>query len=471
MENGWQLLSVTTLAAAISGMAGSALILALPSIMVEFHVNLIYTLWIIISYLIALVSVLTIIGAVTDRIGRANTFRIGIIIFTIFSLILGFSPSPLYIIIFRVFQAVGAAFIMTNSSAMVTEVFSKKGNLGFALSINQIAISAGFAIGPIIGGILTEISWRWVFWYNVPLGIVALLWSRGKLKEIPESKNISKIDWIGAIIFSIIITYASLAFTIFPMLNIGAFINYISIVAMVILIVSLFYIEHRSNNAIFDPHLFSNRSFSISMTVNLLNGIATGSLIFLLTLIFQGPYGMSPLEAAFYMIPFAASWSIISPVSGKLADRKDASVIATMGLFLVAAGMWMLSTVALSVSPLILSIYMTVVGIGAGMFNSPNNKFIMNIPPPHKRGLTSGTMSLFRNFGSILSFSLLIPVILNYVPLSSLLSIFIFGGGAPADLLSSFMLGIRSAAMIAAITATVAIPLSLFRGKIGKSFS
>ena len=140
------------------------------------------------------------------------------------------------------------------------------------------------------------------------------------------------------------------------------------------------------------------------------------------------------------MIPFAASWSIISPISGKLADRKDASVIATMGLLLVAAVMWMLSTIALSASPIILSIYMTVVGISAGMFNYPNNKFIMNIQPPHKRGLTSGIMPLFRNFGSILSFSLLIPVILNYVPLSSLLSIFIFGGGTPADLLSSLCL-------------------------------
>ncbi|MCL4344563.1 MAG: MFS transporter [Nitrososphaerota archaeon] len=468
MNNGWQLLSVTTSAAALSGMAASALMLALPSIMVEFHVNLIYTLWIILSYLIALVSVLTIIGAITDRIGRANTFRLGVIIFTIFSLILGFSPSPLFIIIFRVFQAVGAGFIMTNSSAMVTEVFSNRGNLGFALSINQIAVSAGFAIGPIIGGILTELSWRWVFWYNVPIGIAILLWSRGKLHGIPESKNPSRIDWIGALTFSIIITYASLVLTIFPLFNLSSYVYYISIIVIALLIVFLLLTERRSANAIFDPQLFSNRPFSISMTVNLLNGIATGSLIFLLTLIFQGPYGMSPLKAAFYMIPFAASWSLISPLSGKLADRGNAPVIAAAGLLLVAAGMWMLSTVALSTTPLLLSAYMAIVGIGAGMFNSPNNKFIMNIPPPHKRGLTSGTMSLFRNFGSILSFSLLIPVILNFVPLSSLLSIFIFGGGAPAGLLLKFMIGIKYAAMVAAITATIAIPLSVFRGKINK---
>ena len=468
MENGRQLLSVTTFAAALSGMAGSALILALPSIMVQFHVNLVYTLWIIISYLIALVSVLTIIGAVTDRIGRANTFRLGIVIFTIFSLVLGFSPSPLFIIIFRVFQAIGAAFIMTNSSAMVTEVFSKKGNLGFALSVNQIAVSAGFAIGPIIGGILTVISWRWVFWYNVPVGIIALLWSIGKLKGIPESKNESKIDWTGAVLFSIIITYTSIVLTIFPMLNLNPSIYYISIFAMIALIWALLYIERRSSNAIFDPQLFSNRSFSISMAVNLLNGIATGSLIFLLTLIFQGPYGMSPLQAAFYMIPFAASWSIISPISGKLADRGDASIIASVGLLLVASGMWMLSTVATNTSPYSLSVYMTVVGIGAGMFNSPNNKFIMGIPPPNKRGLTSGIMSLFRNFGSILSFSLLIPIILLYVPLSSLLSIFIFGGGAPASLISHFMMGIKYSAAVAAITATIAMPMSLLRGRTNR---
>ena len=351
---------------------------------------------------------------------------------------------------------------------MVTEVFSKKGNLGFALSINQIAVSAGFAIGPIIGGILTELSWRWVFWYNVPIGIAILLWSRGKLSSIPESKNTSKIDWMGALMFSIIITYVSLVLTILPLFNVSSYMYYISIIVIAILVVFLLITERRSSNAIFDPQLFSNRSFSISMTVNLLNGIATGSLIFLLTLIFQGPYGMSPLKAAFYMIPFAASWSLISPLSGKLADRGNAPAVATIGLLLVSAGMWMLSTIALSTTPLLLSAYMTIVGIGAGMFNSPNNKFIMNIPPPQKRGLTSGTMSLFRNFGSILSFSLLIPVILNFVPLSSLLSIFIFGGGAPADLLLKFMLGIKSAAIIAAITATIAIPLSIFRGKLNK---
>ncbi|MEM3811323.1 MAG: MFS transporter [Conexivisphaerales archaeon] len=468
MSSGRQLLSVTTSAAALSGMAGSALILALPSIMVEFHVNLIYTLWIILSYLIALVSVLTIIGAITDRIGRSNTFIIGVIIFIIFSLILGFSPSPLFIIVFRIFQAIGAGFIMTNSSAMVTEVFSKKGNLGFALSVNQIAVSAGFAIGPIIGGILTEISWRWVFWYNVPIGIVILLWSRGKLKGTFESKNPSRIDWVGALAFSALITYVSLILTIFPLFNVSSYIYYISTVIIIVLIVFLIFTERRVANAIFDPQLFSNRSFSISMLVNLLNGTATGSLIFLLTLIFQGPYGMSPLKAAFFMVPFAASWSLISPLSGKLADRGNAPMVAAIGLLFVAAGMWMLSTVSLSTPSVILSVYMTIVGIGAGMFNSPNNKFIMSIPPPHKRGLTSGTMSLFRNFGSILSFSVLIPVILIFVPLSSLLSIFIFGGGAPADLLSKFMIGIRFAAIIAAVTATVAIPLSISRGKSNK---
>lgn len=203
------------------------------------------------------------------------------------------------------------------------------------------------------------------------------------------------------------------------------------------------------------------------MAVNALNGIATGSLTFILTLLYQGPFGMSPFIAAIYMVPFAVAWTAISPISGLLADKVNPAKVASVGLGLVAAGMLLISISTSHAQPLAISLYSALVGLGAGMFNSPNNKFIMSIPPPHKRGFVAGTMGLFRNLGSVLSFSILIPLILSYVSLQQLLQVFIIGGGAPSQIIGGFMLGLSKATELAFIIALVALPISFLRGVKG----
>src|SRR5438270_4586178 len=212
----WTALSVTTVGALLASIQGSALLIALPNILGELHATFFSIMWVLLGYLLILTVLTPVVGRLADLWQRKRLYNSGFIAFTIGSLIAGLAQPQFHaadLIVGRVIQGVGAALLVTNSTVIVTDAF-RKGQIGLGLGVNQIAGAAGFLIGPIVGGLLTEISWRWLFLYNVPLGIFGVLGGIERMREPVRPLERQSIDWFGAISLTVGLTGTLLALSL-----------------------------------------------------------------------------------------------------------------------------------------------------------------------------------------------------------------------------------------------------------------
>src|SRR5436309_3222981 len=337
----WTALSVTTVGALLASIQGSALLIALPSILAELHVTFFTIMWVLLGYLLILTVFTPIVGRLADMWGRKRLYNSGFIAFTVGSLIAGVAQPQFHgvdLILGRVVQGIGAALLVTNSTVIVTDAF-RKGQVGLGLGVNQIAGAAGFLIGPIVGGLLTEISWRWVFLFNVPIGIFGALWGIWRLREPVRPVTRQPIDWLGSITLTVGLAGVLLALTMlaFPILSqpviIAIFIiGILSLIAFAI-------IEPRIAMPIVQLRLFRDRLFTMANLSGLLNGIARGAVLFLLIFFLQGPYGKDPLTAGLMLAPFGLAFMLVGPLSGYLSDHYGARGLGTAGLLLSAVGL------------------------------------------------------------------------------------------------------------------------------------
>src|SRR5712692_1164005 len=219
----WTALSVTTVGALLASIQGSALLIALPNILTELHATFFTIMWVLIGYLLITTVLTPVIGRLADIWGRKRLYNSGFVMFTVGSLVAGVSQPQFHgadLILGRIIQGVGGALLVTNSTAIVTDAF-RKGQVGLGLGVNQIAGAAGFLIGPIIGGLLTEFSWRWVFLFNVPIGVFGALWGIWRLREPVRPLAHQPIDWFGSISLTIglaglLLGLSMLAFPLLP---------------------------------------------------------------------------------------------------------------------------------------------------------------------------------------------------------------------------------------------------------------
>ena len=313
----WTALSVTTVGALLASIEGSALLIALPNILGELHATFFSIMWVLLGYLLILTVLTPVVGRLADLWGRKRLYNSGFIAFTIGSLIAGLAQPQFHaadLIVGRIIQGVGAALLVTNSTVIVTDAF-RKGQIGLGL-------------GPIVGGLLTEISWRWVFLFNVPLGIFGALWGIWRLREPVRPLERQSIDWFGAISLSIglaglLLGLSMLAFPLLPQPVIIAILT-TGIVGLALFVA----IEPRIKVPLIQLRLFRNRLFALANLSGLLNGIARGAVLFLLIFFLQGPYGKDPLTAGLMLTPFGAAFMIVGPLSGRLGYLRSCAVCA-----------------------------------------------------------------------------------------------------------------------------------------------
>ncbi len=463
----WTALSVTTVGALLASIQGSALLIALPNILTELRVSFFTIIWVLLGYLLVLTVLTPIIGRLADIWGRKRLYNAGFAVFTLGSLIAGLAQPQFHggdMIIGRLIQGAGASLLLTNSTVIVVDAF-KKGRAGLGLGINQIAGAAGFLIGPIIGGLLTEISWRWVFLFNVPIGIFGLLWGIARLREPVRPTERQQIDWIGSITLTIGLTGVLMALTMlaFPVLGQAA-----TIAILIVGIVSLIafaIIEPRIKAPIVQLRLFLSKLFAFATFSGLLNGIARGAVLFLLIFFLQGPYGKDPLTAGLLLAPFGAAFMIIGPLSGQLSDRVGSRLLATAGLLVSAGGLLGLTTVTQFTPYWLLAVFMALMGGGSGLFVSPNTNAIMSSVEPHTRGSASGILSMLNNTGQMLSIAIVFPLALSKIPQNAVQQVFITGGGMGqfASVIPAFLSGLHLAFIVSFGLSVVAAIVSALR--------
>jgi MFS family permease len=431
----WVALSNTTLSMTMATIDASIVIIALPAIFrgigldpLDPH-NVSYLLWMIMGYLLVTAVLVVSLGRLGDMYGRVRIYNLGFVVFTLASIVLSLDPltgaaGALWLIGFRMVQAVGGSMLMANSAAILTDAFPAN-ERGRALGINQIAGISGQFVGLLLGGLLAAWDWRAVFWVNVPIGVFGTVWSYRSLREISATRR-AKIDWPGNITFALgagvllmSITYGIQPYGGHPTGWTNPWVL-AGLTAGVVLLVAFGVIETKTAEPMFRMQLFKIRAFAAGNAASLLGSIARGGLQFMLVIWLAGiwlpqhgyAFKVTPLWAGIYMLPLTAGFLLAGPVSGYLSDRFGPRPFATAGL-LVAAGAFIgLILLPVDFPYWAFALIITFNGIGSGLFASPNTSAIMSSVPAEDRGVASGMRSTFQNSGMSLSigifFSLMI---------------------------------------------------------------
>ena len=427
----WVALSVTTVGALLASIQGSSLVIALPDVLTGLGATFLTIMWVLLGYLLITTALVPVVGRLADIFGRKQLYVAGFAVFTLGSLLSGLAQPQFHgwdLVLYRVVQGVGGALLITNSTAIVTDAF-RHGRVGFGLGVNQVAGAAGFLLGPVVGGLLTAISWRWVFLINVPLGIFGTIWGIWRLREPVRLPANQRFDWLGSVTFvaglgSLLLALSLVAFPMLPMEVVYALFA-VAAIGLVAFVVT----ELRSAEPMLDLSLFKDRLFGFASLAGGLNGLARGAVLFVLIFFLQGPYGQDPLMAGLMMTPFGAAFLLIGPVSGYLSDHYGSRVLATSGLLVSALGLLGLSTVTASSPYWVLAVYMVLMGGGSGLFSSPNVNALMSTVPPRQRGMASGVNTMVANTGQMLSIAIAFPLVLSRIPEDVMFRVFLYGGG------------------------------------------
>lgn len=460
----WVALSVTTVGALLASIQGSALTIALPDILASLQASFLTIMWVLLGYLLITTALVPIVGRLSDMLGRKNLYNAGFAIFTLGSLLGGLSQPQFHgwdMVFYRVIQGIGGALLLANSTAIVTDAF-RHGRIGLGLGVNQIAAAAGFVLGPVVGGLLTAVSWRWVYLINVPLGIFGTIWGIRRLREPVIVRTRQAFDWIGSLTFLIGAGAVLMALSLIAFPVLGMPVVYALFVVGMIGLVLFFITEMRVAYPMLDLSLFRSRLFSFANLANLLNGVARGAVLFVLIFFLQGPYGQDPLTAGLMMAPFGLAFMIVGPISGYLSDRHGSRALATGGLLITAVALFGLSTVTSTTPFWLLAVYMILMGGGSGLFNSPNTNTIMSSVAQNQRGIAAGVRTMLANTGQMLSIAIAFPLVLSRIPEDLMFKVFLYGGGmngAP-EALHAFEQGLHQAFLLSFVITLVAAAAS-----------
>ena len=453
----WVALSNTTLGMMAATVNASIVIIALPAIFRGVHLNpltpgnISYLLWMLMGYLVVSAVLVVTLGRLGDIYGRVRMYNAGFAIFGLGALALPFDPftgpaGALWLIGWRVLQAVGGAMLMANSPAILTDAFPYN-QRGMAMGINQVAGISGQFIGLILGGVLAAVDWRLVFIVSVPIGVGGTIWSYVSLRET-GTRTPARIDWLGNITFAVGliglltgITYGiqpygghSMGWTS-PVVLTG-------LIGGVALLATFCAIELRVESPMFDMRLLKIRSFSAGASAALLASIARGGLQFMLIIWLQGiwlllhgySFTVTPLWSGIFLLPLTCGFLIAGPLSGWLSDRYGARLFASGGLLLSALAFGGLLLLSTDFSYPAFAALIFASGVGMGLFSAPNAAAVMNSVPPKQRGAASGMLATFTNSGFVLSigifFSLMIAGLASTLP--SALSRGLTGQGVPS---------------------------------------
>jgi EmrB/QacA subfamily drug resistance transporter len=399
-------------------------------------------------------TLLVTFGRISDMLGRVRLYNLGFAIFTVASILLFLTPgtgntAALELIIFRMIQAVGGSFLQANSTAILTDAFPPE-QRGMAMGINQVAGIVGSVLGLILGGLLAAINWRLVFLVSVPFGIFGTVWAYLKLRETSQPNKNQRIDWLGNITFfvGLVVLLLGLTYGIEPYGSAAVGWGNPWVIAGVVIgvvLLSLFvFIETRVPDPMFRLTLFKERAFSIGALCNFLSSLARSGLQFMLIIWLQGiwlplhgyAFADTPLWAGIYILPMLVGSVIFGPISGVLADRFGAKVLATVGLFLQAAGFLLLTLLPANFNYIWFAVLLFLMGLSQGLFTVPNTTSLMNSVPANQRGTASGMNATTMNAASVMSLAVFFSIVTLGLAaaLPSTLSAGLIHAGLPADL-------------------------------------
>lgn len=463
MEYKWVVLTVTTVGIFMATLDAGIIVVGLPIVINELQTNLVVGVWIITIYRLMITILLVSIGRMADMYGRVRLYTYGFAVFTIGSLLSGLSLTAEQLLFFRLIQGVGAALLFVNSVAIVTDTFA--GELGKGIGLNQVAINAGTITGFVLSGVLIQnFGWRSLFLVNVPVGVFGTYWARRRLREINPPATGQRFDALGAIAFSSSITSLLLGLTLGGITSTATQ----SLVGLSVLLMVVFLlVERRTDHPVLDLSLFKNRLFTAGNLANLLSGIAFAALAFTMILYYQLVRGYDPQTAGLALVPMEITLVLVGPISGSLSDKYGQRGLSTVGLVITAIGFSLLSGISTTTPDGQILLWLAIVGLGIGMFRSPNASSVMGSVPRDKRGVAAGVRATIINTSIVASIPLAVALMTSAIPYERLVTI-IGENQLSSQEFSIFVAGIQHVLLVFAGISLVSAIFSALRGSSDK---
>jgi EmrB/QacA subfamily drug resistance transporter len=439
------------------------LIIALPDLERSLGTSLLQLVWVILAYMIASTVLVLTAGRLSDLFGRKKAYVGGFLFFTLASLGAGFSADGTQLILWRILQGVGGALLFANAAALVTDAFPKE-QLGLAMGTNTMVAAIGLVIGPVLGGVLVAISWQWVFWFNVPLGLIGAIWGALVLRELSSRDPERGLDLLGTAVF-----LAGLTGLVYGISKGGLSgwtepVVIWSLIAAAVLLPAFVLIEREATAPMLDLSIFKNRLFAAATAAAFINGLSRFALLFVFVFYFQGVMGDDPIMAGIKLTPMAIGMLVASPLAGIWADRRGSRMLAALGMLISAGALAGMTTLGQDSPYWQSTLWLGLVGIGSGMFNSPNTAAMMGTVPANRRGVAAGVRTMLQNTGAVISIAFVLAIVTAAVPKDVLFKIFSgLASGLSSSELAPFIHNMHTALWVLAITSLIGAGVSLLR--------
>jgi EmrB/QacA subfamily drug resistance transporter len=464
VERKWLILSSVSLGSLMATLDGSIVNIALPAIQTDLRVDLTTVEWVVVAYLLVVGSLLLPVGRLGEVLTFKRVYLVGFSVFTLASVCCGAAPNEVVLVGFRMVQAVGAAMIMAMGPAIVARTFPAT-ERGRALGLNGVSVSIGLSLGPALGGILTQVgSWRAIFLINLPIGILAVMWAARVLPaESPgkgQSFDVRGASLSGAALFALLLALSKgqgWGWTSPAVIGLFA--------AFLVLGAAFLAAERASLQPMIDLALFRIRPFAagLASVVVAFAGLFTAT--FLLPFLLEQGSGFSPIEAGLLLTPVPITMAIVAPFSGAASDRFGPRVLASTGMAIMVLGLVSLTWLPLDFALPDLVWRLVLMGLGQGMFMSPNSSAVLGSVPGRRVGTASGTLAQMRVTGQSLGVAISAAIVATRLPVHLAELGGASTGAANALVQRAALAGaIHDAFVVAAAVCGIGIVTSLVRG-------
>lgn len=462
----WLVLSVTSLGVMLTLLNIGTLNVALPVVAKHFNASAMTSNWILLSYMLFNTIFILIFGRIADLLGRRRLYIIGLSIFTLFSFLIGLAPNIWILLILRVFQAAGGAIVITNTTPLLTDAFEPR-SLSKGLGINVLVSSSAQLLGPVIGGFFaTEFGWQWVFWFNVPVGIVGIAWALITLRNMPSNATRERFDVAGNIMIFFALGGIILSLSEGSTLGWTNPLVMTGFIAFAILTPIFLRIEWKSSSPLMNLHLFAKRRYAMAYSAAFLNAFARTAVVLLMALFYQSVNHSTAFSAGLSVLPVAIGMIVLSPVAGWLASKWDARLLSTIGMGMSGVGCLLLvGSIDGQTSIASEMLAMLLVGGGSALFLTPNTSSIMTTIDQEHRGSANGLRSMLQNMGQVVSTALSLMIVTAGLPVNLQQEIY-SGNDAqiPHAYSAQVVTGFRFALLAMAAATALGVIASLARG-------
>ncbi len=402
----WLVMTAVASGTLLTTIDGNIVNIALPTLVRELGTTFAVIQWVVLSYLLTLATLMLSLGRLGDMTGKKSIYTAGFVVFTLGSVLCGLAPSVHWLIAFRVVQAVGGAMLLSLGMAIITEAFPPQ-ERGRALGITGTFISVGIVVGPTLGGLILSLTtWHWIFLVNLPVGIVGTFLALRYIPATPAQKR-QQFDYGGAGALFVSLLGLLLALTVGQQSGFGDTAVLVLFAVWILFLLLFLRIESSAEQPMINLNLFRNQLFSINLITGFATFVAIAGIVILLPFYLENILGLATRRVGLLMAIVPLFLGVIAPLSGSLSDRYGTRPITLAGLIMLALGYGAMSTLSQTTTGPGFVLRLLPVGIGMGMFQSPNNSAVMGAVPRQRLGIASGLLAISRTLGQTTGIAML----------------------------------------------------------------